>query len=80
MNAIKNWLLPVLLTIGGILDFGFDLLTQFASTFHIPESIVNWVRIIIVIIGAIVLKLQAPSTDPQKLQELVARAKKVKNP
>jgi hypothetical protein len=80
MNAIRNWLLPILLTLGGILDFGFDLITQFASVLHIPSNIVDWIRIIIVIIGAVILKLQAPTTDPVKLQELVARAKKLKKP
>lgn len=78
ITNIKNWILTVLITIGGILDLGFGLLNDLASELAINPKIVNYVRIAIVIVGAIILKLQPPSTNPDKLQKLVEKAEENK--
>lgn len=80
MNAIKNWLLPILLVVAGILDLGMGILNDFAAELSIPSNVVAWIRIIAIIVGAVILKLQAPTTNPEKLQELAARLAKKKEP
>jgi hypothetical protein len=74
MTNIKNWLLTTLLAIAGVLDLGFGLLNDLATELSIEPKIVNYFRIAIVIVSAVILKLQAPSTNPEKLQDLVHRA------
>lgn len=75
MNKIKNWLLAALIIAAGVLDLGFGLLNDFAVELSINPKIVGYVRIAVIVAGAIILKLQPPSNNPEKLQGLVQKAR-----
>lgn len=75
LNKIKNWLLAAMIIVGGVLDLGFGLLNDFAVELNISPKIVGYVRIAVIVVGAIILKLQPPSNNPEKLQTLVSKAR-----
>lgn len=78
MSKIQNWLLTAFVVIGGILDIGFGILNEFAAEMNIEPKVVTYVRFAIAIVGAVLLKLQPPSTNPDKLQKLVEKAEEKK--
>ena len=75
MDAIKNWLLPILLSLAGILDIAMDFTTQFAVELNIPNKWVAAIRLTAVIVGFVILKLQLPT---QKASKLLVKAGKLK--
>lgn len=79
LTKIKNWLLTGLIVLGGVLDLGFGFLNEFAVELGVSPKVVTYFRLGIVLVGAIILKLQAPSTNPDKLQDLVYKAEEKKS-
>ena len=75
MTNIKNWLLTALLAIAGVLDVGFGVITDLGAQLHIDPKVVTFVRVAIMVVGGIILKLQLPSTNPDKLQVLVNKVR-----
>lgn len=78
MNKIKNWLLAALFFIGAVADLGFDFLNEVVAELGLSPKIVVVIRLIVVLAGVIKLKLEAPSTNPDKLQDLVYKAEENK--
>ncbi len=79
MEKFKNWILPILITITGAFDMIFGLMNELAELVEIPDNWVKWLRVSALIITAIVLKLQKPSRNPETLQDITDKARKVRN-
>lgn len=54
---LKEWLLPILLAIGGILDFTIELLPYAVSFLNVDQKWVNIIRFSMVLVTAIVAKM-----------------------
>ena len=78
MNKFRNWFLTALLALGGFLDFAFGLTKDFRELINLDPKDVKWMQLAIVVIGYIALKMQPPSTNPDKLQKMVFDAEKEK--
>ena len=70
MKKIKNWAVTALFIIGGIADIGFDTLTESAKYFNIDEKYVNILRIVVIAVALIKVKLEKPTRNARKLQEI----------
>lgn len=75
MKKIKNWFVTILLIVGAIADLGFDTLTQIG----LDQKSIAIIRAVAVVIGAVVLKLQNPSTNPSKLYDRADRVEEKQN-
>lgn len=70
MKKIKNWALTALFILGGVADLGFDILTEVAKDFDIDKKYVNILRIFVVVVALVKTKLETPTKNPEKLQEI----------
>ena len=70
MRKIKNWALTALFILGGVADLGFDILTEVAKDFDIDKKYVNILRIFVVVVALVKTKLETPTKNPEKLQEI----------
>lgn len=70
MSAFKNWILPVLAVILAILEGSFDIIQMIVNEFSLGPKYVAYIRIAIVVIGAVMLKLQAPSLEKSRIAKL----------
>lgn len=73
LRKARNWALAAVLFIGAIADFGFGLLTEIQHELEVPPIWVTIVRIVVVACALAATKLQTPTNNPEKLEEL-ARA------
>ena len=71
MNKVKNWLLTALTIIGAVADFAFGILEQIVvEDLGWSPKVVTYVRLVVVVAGALALKLQPPTRNPDKMMEL----------
>lgn len=66
MNKLINWIVPILAVALAILEGTYDLIQQAVVELGLEPKIVVYVRFAILVIGAIVLKLQPPSLKKAK--------------
>ncbi len=67
MQKIVNWLLPVFVIIGAVLDGCFSLIQEAIVAFGMDKNYTIIIRIIIVAIGVVSLKLQPPSLKKKRI-------------
>lgn len=75
MEKLKNWLAPILLSFGAILDIALQGLEYAATLIEVPENWANYVRIVIFVAGLIIAKNQLPSRNPEKVEEKLQQLK-----
>lgn len=78
LSKIRNWIIPILLAIGGILDFLLEGLPHLAAVFNIDPAYGKIGTVIAFLVALAIAKLQPPSTNPKKLQKLVKKAEQKK--
>lgn len=54
-------------------------LTQVAQELNLDPRVVPWTRALLLLVSLIMAKIAPPSTNPDKLQNLVSKAKKNKS-
>lgn len=75
MNTLKNWWLQILTVLGLVLDLGFDAINPLILAIGVPDK---WVVIIKVLFGLYIVlksKIQLPTQNVDKLQEIVNNKK-----
>lgn len=78
MNKFKNWILPVLIILAGVLDELLNGLEQFAVEIGVDPKLATYVRLVAFIVASVILKLQVPSKNPEKLYDLAEKAEQKK--
>lgn len=67
MGKLNNWLLPILMIIAAVLESSFSLIQEVLNEFGAGPKWVLVLRLAAIVIGSVILKLQAPSKKKAKL-------------
>lgn len=71
MNTLKNWWLAIVGFALIILDQGFEVLNPFLSELGISEKWIGFLKVLFGIYGVYKLKVQLPTQNVEKLQNIV---------
>ena len=71
MKRLKNWGFYALFILGGVLDLGFNEIQPVLETIGVGEKSMVFIRLIVLIMGALKLKLALPTQDVEKLKDIV---------
>ena len=75
MKTLKNWWFALLGFALIILDQGFEVLNPFLSELGLSQKLIGIVKLLFGIYGVYKLKLQLPTQDADKLQDIVDEKK-----
>ena len=75
MKTLKNWWFALLGFALIILDQGFEVLNPFLSELGLSQKLIGIVKLLFGIYGVYKLKLQLPTQDADKLQNIVDEKK-----
>ena len=75
MKTLKNWWFAILGFALIILDQGFEVLNPFLSELGLSEKGIGIIKILFGLYGVYKLKLQLPTQDADKLQDIVDEKK-----
>ena len=79
MKKLKNWGFYVIFVVGAILDLGFNEIQPALEMIGMGEKYMGTVRILILILGALKLKLSLPTQNVEKLKDVVEEKELNKN-
>lgn len=79
MKKLKNWGFYVIFVVGAILDLGFNEIQPALEMIGMEEKYMGLVRLIILILGALKLKLSLPTQNVEKLKDVVEEKELNKN-
>ena len=79
MKKLKNWGFYVIFVVGAILDLGFNEIQPALEMIGMEEKYMGLVRLIILILGALKLKLSLPTQNVEKLKDIVEEKELNKN-
>ena len=61
MEKMKNWILPAILVISGLLELGLDLVPGLIKEMGAPPYYATFVRLLALFLTVLIAKLQPPS-------------------
>lgn len=79
MKKLKNWGFYALFIVGAILDLGFNEIQPALEMVGMGEKYMGIVRILILVLGALKLKLSLPTQNIEKLKDIVEEKELNKN-
>ena len=79
MKKLKNWGFYAIFIVGAILDLGFNEIQPALEMIGMGEKYMGTVRILILILGALKLKLSLPTQNIEKLKNIVEEKESSKN-
>ena len=79
MKKLKNWGFYALFIVGAILDLGFNEIQPALEMVGMEEKYMGIVRILILVLGALKLKLSLPTQNIEKLKNIVEEKESSKN-
>ena len=79
MKKLKNWGFYVIFVVGAILDLGFNEIQPALEMIGMEEKYMGIVRILILVLGALKLKLSPPTQNVEKLKDVVEEKELNKN-
>ena len=79
MKKLKNWGFYAIFVVGAILDLGFNEIQPALEMIGMEEKYMGLVRLIILILGALKLKLSLPTQNVEKLKDVVEEKELNKN-
>lgn len=71
MRKLKNWGFYALFIFGGILDLGFNEIQPVLQEIGVGAKSMGFIRLLIIILGALKLKLSLPTQNIEKLKDIV---------
>lgn len=79
MKKLKNWGFYVIFVVGAILDLGFNEIQPALEMVGMEQKYMGVVRILILVLGALKLKLSLPTQNVEKLKDIVEEKELNKN-
>ena len=79
MKKLKNWGFYVIFVVGAILDLGFNEIQPALEMVGMEEKYMGIVRILILVLGALKLKLSLPTQNVEKLKDTAEEKESSKN-
>lgn len=73
INKLKNWWVVILATLLAIMDLGFDAINPFLNDLGVSPKAIIWIKVVFGIYVLIKAKLELPTQNSDKLNDLVQR-------